>query len=65
MTDRERLHGIDSQISEAERILADAKAVYNEASAAFSAVAKPLWEEREHLICNLDDGDQGGGGNAD
>jgi len=57
-----RLNKIDSQLAEAKRILGDATAVYNEASAAFSAVAKPLWEERENLLCNLpDDADYGNG----
>jgi hypothetical protein len=61
MSDVKRLREIDSQLAEAERIFGNATAIYNEAAATFSAIVKPLSEERENLICNLDAGGDNGG----
>jgi hypothetical protein len=60
MTDRERLNEIDLQLAAAHEKYNAAWLVYDEAGNAFISVAKPLWEDREHLICNLDSDDQDG-----
>jgi len=60
MVDAQRLREIDSQLAETEKKYHAAQLVFNEAGDEYQATCKTLWEEREHLICNLDDGDEWG-----
>jgi hypothetical protein len=53
-----RMEAIDAQLVEARAKLDAAEAVYRQAQEAYLTETKPLFAEREQLICNRDESEE-------